>query len=194
MGNSNVIAEVGLSVVNVLKKHMTPEPIASPESIGLCMPQDPEDFQITVWIYSIEEQKSGASSMGFHLDPVDPGIERYSPMQLKVFMLVTAHSKAPSQVRAADEYRIMGRALQTMRDTPVIEKEYLEGSLAGDDMGLNAEMYKLSTEELTKIWNNASKPVKLSFGLSVTVSLESERVRPVGARINEAYINIKQKN
>ena len=194
MGNSNVIAEVGLSIVNVLKKHMTPEPIASPESIGLCMPQDPEDFQITVWIYNIEEQKSGASSTGFRLDPVDPSIERFSPMQLKLFMLVTAHSKAPSQVRAADEYRIMGRALQTMRDMPVIEQEYLEGSLAGDDMALNTEMFKLSTEELTKIWNNASKPVKLSFGISVTVPLESERIRPAGVRINEAHINIKQKN
>jgi len=194
MGNSNAIAEVGLSVVSVLKKHMTPEPIASPESIGLCMPQDPEDFQVTVWIYNVEEQKSGANSIGFRPDPADPRLERFSPMQLKVFMLVTEHSKAPSQIRAADEYRIMGRAMQIVRDMPVIEQEYLEGSLKGDGTALSIEMHKLSTDELTKIWNSASKPIKLSFGISVTVPLESERIRPVSARVNEAYIDVKQKN
>ena len=187
MGNSNSIAEAGLSLVNMLKKNLTPEPIASPESIGLCMPQEPEDFQLTAWIYNFEEQKGGG---GFRPDPADPTIERYAPMQIKLYILITAHSKAPPQTRSADEYRIIGRAMQIIRDIPVIETEYLEGSLASEEASLNVEMLKLSSDDLTKIWNNPSKPVKMSFALSVLVTLESERTRPVGVRVNEARIEI----
>ena len=190
MANSNAIAEAGLSVVNMLKKNMTPEPIASPESIGLCMPQDPEDFQLTVWIYNFEEQKGGGAPTGFRPDPSDPTIERFAPMQIKLYLLVTAHSKAPLQTRSADEYRVMGRAMQIISDMPVIDSEYLEGSLSGEDAVLNVEMLKLSPDDLAKIWNNASKPIKMSFAVSVSVSLESCRVRPVAGRVSEARIEI----
>jgi len=189
MGSSNAIAEAGLSVVNAFKKLMTPEPIASPESIGLCMPQEPEDFQLTVWIYNFEEQKGGAS-IGFRPDTANPEMERYSPMQIKLYLLITAHSKAPSQIRSADEYRIIGRAMQIVRDMPVVDTGYLEGSLANEESSLNLEMLKLSSDDLVKIWNNASKPVKMSFGLSVSISMESDRVRPVGIRVSEALISI----
>ena len=190
MGSSNAIAEAGLSVVNMFKKNMTPEPIASPESIGLCMPQDPEDFQLTVWIYNFEEQKGGAVLTGYRPDPADPSIERYAPMQIKLYMLVTAHSKAPPQIRSADEYRIIGHAMQICKDIPEIDKEYLEGSLASEEAVLNVEMLKLSSDDLTKIWNNASKPIKMSFGLSLSVSIDSDRIRPVAVRIQEARIEI----
>jgi len=192
MGSSNAIAEAGISVVNMLKKNMTPEPIASPESIGLCMPQEPEDFQLTVWIYNFEEQK-GMGASGFRPDPADSTIERFAPVQLKLYMLVTAHSKAPMQTRSADEYRIIGRALQIVRDMPTIQPEYLEGSLATDAGTLNIEMVKLSAEELSKIWNNPSKPVKMSFGLSVTVTLESNLVRKVDTRVGHAQVELTQK-
>ena len=192
MGSSNAIAEAGLSVVNVLKKLMTPEPIASPESIGLCMPQEPEDFQLTVWIYNFEEQKGGINSVGFRPDPADPSLERFAPMQIKLYMLITAHSKAPSQIRAADECRILGKAIQVIRDMPVIEPSYLEGSLANEDSVLSLEMLKLSSDDLTKIWNNSSKPIKMSMGLSVSISLESGRVRKTGVRVIEAHIDLNQ--
>ena len=193
MGSSNAIAEAGLSLVNMFKKNMTPEPIASPESIGLCMPQEPEDFQLTVWIYNFEEQKGGVNATGFRPDPADPTIERYAPMQIKLYMLITAHSKAPPQTRSADEYRILGRAMQIVRDIPVIDPEYLEGSLGSEEAVLSLDMLKLSSDDLTKIWNNTSKSVKMSFGLNVTVSLDSSRIRPVAVRVQEAHIEILPK-
>ena len=194
MGSSNVIAEAGISIVNMLKKNMTPEPIASPESIGLCMPQEPEDYQLTVWIYSLEEQKGGgAGGTGFRPDPNDPSQERFAPMQIKLYMLVTAHSKAPPQTRSADECRIIGRAMQIMRDMPTIDAEFLEGSIAGDAGAISIEMVKLSTEEVAKIWNNPSKPVKMSFGISLTVNIESNLTRPVEQRVGQARIEITQR-
>ena len=192
MGTSNAIAEAGISVVNMLKKNMTPEPIASAEAIGLCMPQDPEDFQLTVWIYNFEEQKSLGAG-GFKPDSANPELERYAPTQIKLYMLITAHSKAPPQNRSADEYRIMGRAMQIVRDMPIIDTEFLEGSLLSEETELNIEMLKLSSDELSKIWNNPSKPVKMSFGLSAVVSIESNRVRPAGVRVSEANILVGQK-
>jgi len=194
MGSSNAIAEAGISVVNLLKKNMTPEPIASPESVGLCMPQEPEDFQLTVWIYSFEEQKGMGGGVGFRPDAADSTKERFAPMRIKLYLLVTAHSKAPAQTRSMDEYRIIGRAMQILRDMPIIESEYLEGSLASEASTISVEMINLSAEELSKVWNNPSKPVKLSFALSVTVTIESNLVRQVDTRVGEAHIELTQKN
>ena len=194
MGSSNAIAEAGISLVNMLKKNMTPEPIASPESIGLCLPTEPEDFQLTVWMYNFEEQNTMSGS-GFRPDPADPSRERFSPMQLKLYMLITAHSKAPPQIRAADEYRIIGRVMQLMRDMPVIEPEYLEGSLAGDSSrGLMMEPLKLAPEEIAKIMNNPSGNPKMSFALTLSVSIESNLTRSVEPRVGDAHIRLTQLN
>ena len=194
MGGSNVIAEVGLSVVNVFRRNMTPEPIASPESIGLCSPQEPDDFQLTVWIYNMEEQKTAGSVSSFLPDPSNPALERFSPMQIKLYLLVTAHSKAPTLIRADNEYRILGRAVQVVRDMPVIDSSYLEGSLLSGGTNLTLEILKLSSDELSKIWNSSSKPIKMSFGLSVSVALESTLVRTIPPHVVEAHIGITQKS
>ena len=194
MGGSNVIAEVGQSVVNVFKRNMTPEPIASPESIGLCLPQEPDDLQLTVCVYNMEEQKNAGSISSFLPDPQNPVLERFSPMRIKLYLLVTAHSKAPPLIRADNEYRILGRAVQVVRDTPVISRSYLEGSLLSEEANLTLEILKLSLDELSKIWNSSSKPIKMSFGLSVSVTLESTLVRTVPPHVVEAHIGITQKS
>ncbi len=194
MGDYNAIYEAGQSLVELLKKEMTPLPVNSPESIGLCTPQEPEDFQLTVWIYNIEEHNDSGLNAGFAVDPDNMQLERYAPLQLRCHTLLTAHSKAPVSTRLTDEYRIIGRALQIVRDNPVIPAAGLVGSLANSAAGLQLQQIRLNNDELGKIWNNASKIVKPSFGLYITpVSIESNRVRPVGARVISAKLGLEQK-
>lgn len=184
MADYTAIYEAGESIVNMLRNIMVPEPIAKKEHIGLCEPQSPEDFQLTVWIYNIEMVKDTGTRTGFQPDPENPALERFSPMQLRLQMLISAHSKAPAIQRFADEYRIIGRALQALRDVASIPQEYLVGSLADVTEPVLIEIKKLESEELTRIWNNSTKTMKPSFGITVSqVFVRSERTREAAPRV-----------
>lgn len=190
MSDYTAIFEVGESIVNMLRDRMVPEPIAKKEHIGLCEPQTPEDFQLTVWIYNIEMVKDTGARAGFQPDPENPAQERFSPMQLRLQLLVSAHSKAPAIQKYADEYRIIGRALQALRDVPSIPQEFLAGSLANAAEPVLIEIKKLESEELSRIWNNSNKTVKPSFAVTVSqVYIRSERVRTAAPRVASAEFN-----
>lgn len=194
MGDSNAIYEAGQSLVELFKREMTPQPVSSPEAIGLCLPQEPEDYQLTVWIYNIEEFNDTGVNSGYIQSPLNQQIERYVPMHLRCHGLVSAHSKAPVQTRLSDEYRIIGRALQIVRDNPSIPADRLTGSLANDAAPVLLQYTRLNTEELSKIWNSANKIIRPSFGVQLSsVTIESNRIRPAGTRVGSADIKLVQR-
>lgn len=194
MGDYNAIYEAGQSLVELLRQEMTPLPISSPEAIGLCTPQEPEDFQLTVWIYNIEEHNDSGLNAGFIADPNNMQQERYAPLQLRCHALLSAHSKAPLTTRLTDEYRIIGRALQIVRDNPSIPAGNLVGSLANGGTAVQLQYAKLNNDELGKIWNNANKSIKPSFGLYLSpVTIESNRIRPVGTRVISTRVDLQEK-
>lgn len=190
MTEYTVIYEVGESLAELLRSGLTPEPVVKRENIGLCEPQSPEDFQLTIWIYNIEMIKDTGARTGFQPDPEDPAMERFAPMQMKLHLLVSAHSKAPAIQKCADEYRILGRAMQVIRDTPSIPPEHLVGSLAEQTEPVLLEIVPLNGEELSRVWNNSSKTIRPSFGVDITqVFMSSTRTREVAPRITKAQFN-----
>ena len=99
MTEYTAIYEAGESLAALLRSELTPEPVAKKEHIGLCEPQSPEDFQLTIWIYNIETVKDSGTRTGFQPDPDDPSQERFAPMQMKLHALISAHSKVPMAVK-----------------------------------------------------------------------------------------------
>ena len=187
MTDYTAIFEAGDSLVELFRGEMAPEPIAKAEQIGLCEPQNPEDFQLTVWIYNIEEVKDTGIRAGYIPDPENPNLERYSPTQIKLFALVSAHSKAPAAQKCADEYRIIGRAVQLVRDNPSIPRKYLRGTIREQQEPVLLEMTKLGTEEISRIWNNSQKTIKPSFGITISqIFIQSNRVREAASRVASA--------
>jgi hypothetical protein len=194
MADYNAIYEAGQSLVELFKREMTPQPISNPEAIGLCTPHEPEDFQLTIWIYNIEEYNDTGINSGYVPDPVNSQLERYVPLQIRCHALISAHSKAPMQTRLADEYRIIGRALQIVRDNPSIPADRLIGSLMNSGVPIQLQYLKLNNDELSKIWNSANKIIKPSFAVHISsVSIDSNRTRPIGSRVSGASIDIVQK-
>lgn len=190
MGDYNAIYEAGQSLVELFRREITPLPISTPEGIGLCIPHEPGDFQLTVWIYNIEEHNDTGINSGFIVDPINPQLERYASMQLRCHALISAHSKAPIQTRLADEYKIIGRALQIIWDNPIIPVNRLTGSLANGGTPLQLQHHKLSNDELSKIWNSANKTIKPSFAIQIaSLTIESNRIRPVSTRVSSASID-----
>ncbi len=194
MTDYTAIFEAGESLVELFRGEMSPEPVAMPEHIGLCEPQEPEDFRLTVWIYGIEESKDTGTRAGYIPDPNNPQIERYAPMQLKLHALVSAHSKASAMQKHADRYRIIGKAMQLIRDNPFIPAQYIQGSLAEQSEPVLMEIVKINSEEMNRIWNNSTKTIVPSFGVDISqIMMASNRIRKIASRVTSAEFDTKIK-
>ena len=117
MADYTALIEAGTALVELLRDNLTPEPLGDRELISLCSPHESGNNQMTLYLYHIEEENPNMTS-GYY--QVDRNTQRIRPAQFALRYLVTAHSKAPVQLREADQHRIVGAAIQTLRDNPVI--------------------------------------------------------------------------
>ena len=187
LADYTAIVEAGNAVVDLLRDNLTPEPLGNRELIALCSPHESENNQLTLYLYHIEEENQNMTSGYYQLDQTT---QRRAAAQFTLRYLVTAHSKAPVQLRQADQHRIVGAAIQTLRDNPVVPQRYLAGSLAEEHAQLHLAVEKVPLEQLLKIWNNTSKEYKLSFVLMVTgVTIASKRKRQV-TRITDFEVSV----
>jgi len=190
MADYTALTEASMALVELLRDNLTPEPIGNRETINLCSPHESENNQLTLYLYHMEEDPQNMAA-GYY--SVDSETERIRPAQFTLHFLITAHSKAPAQTKEADQYRIMGAAVQALRDNPVIPQRYLSGSIAAEKAQLHVSVDRMTMEQLLKIWNNTSKDYKLSNVVTVTgVSIASKRERHV-ARVTEVVIGTDQK-
>ncbi len=186
MADYTAFVEAGTALVELLRDTLTPEPIANRELIALCSPHENENYQFTVWMYQVEEDTQGVE-VGYY--QVSRDIQRIRPTRYNLRFLVTAHSKAPLQLREADQYRMIGAALQVLKDHPALDVKYLTGSLKDSGATVNVVLEKTSMDQLLKIWNNNSKSYKLSFVVLLSnVEIDSHRERKV-TRVTDVTID-----
>ena len=190
MADYTALVEAGNALVEMLRENLTPEPIGNRELIALCSPHESENSQLTLYLYQVEEDTQGAQS-GYY--QVSRDTERLRPARYNLRFLVTAHSKAPAQLKEADQYRMVGAALQVLRDHPIIDQAYLSGSLAEQNAQVHVVLEKTTQDQLLKIWNNTSTAYKLSFVVLLTgVEIDSRRERRF-TRVTDVSIDTQQK-
>lgn len=190
MADYTALVEAGSALVELLRDNLTPEPISNRELISLCSPHESENNQLTLYLYQVEEDTQGVQS-GYY--QVSREVERIRPTRYNLRFLVTAHSKAPAQLKQADQYRMVGAALQVLRDHPVIDQRYLSGSLAEQNAQVHVVLEKTTQDQLLKIWNNTSSTYKLSFVVLLTgVEIDSRRERRF-TRVTDVSIDTQQK-
>lgn len=190
MADYTALVEAGDALVELLRDNLTPEPIGNREAIALCSPHESENNQLTVFLYQVEEDTQATAS-GYY--QVDQNTQRLRPSRYNLRFLVTAHSKAPAQMKEADQYRMVGAALQVLKDHPSIDPVYLTGSLAEQGAVIHVVLEKTNQDQLLKIWNNTSKPYKLSFVVLLTgIEIDSRRERKV-SRVTDVSIAVREK-
>ena len=176
--------------MELLRENLTPEPIGNRELINLCSPHESGNNQLTLYLYQIEEDSQGVVA-GYY--SVDNETERMRGAQYILHFLLTPHSKAPEQMREADQYKILGAAVQTLRDNPVIPQRLLGGSIAAENAEIHIQIEKTNMEQLLKIWNNTTKDYKASVAVTLTgVNIDSKRTRRV-SRVKEVIIGTREK-
>ncbi|PWK11519.1 DUF4255 domain-containing protein [Tumebacillus permanentifrigoris] len=175
MAEYTAIADVGRTLVHLLRSQMTPDPIPSPEMIGLASPADKGDLALSLFLYEV--QQNGLNQQQYWQE--QGNAQTAPPMALDLHFLLTAHSNADLQTRALDEHRIIGRALQVLYDNQNVRGSMLQGALADS----NEEFRVLLMEPLslhTAITLFPNQPYKLSYNLIAgPVYIDSGRNKPI---------------
>lgn len=190
MADYTALVEAGNALVELLRDNLTPEPIGDRELIALCSPHESENNQLTLYLYQVEEDTQGVPS-GYY--QMDRNTQRQYPARYNLRFLVTAHSKAPAQLKEADQYRLVGAALQVLKEHPILDRKYLSGSLAEEGAVVNVVLEKTNPDTLLKIWNNNTNNYKLSFVVLLSnVEIASRKEKKI-TRVTEVEIHTRQK-
>lgn len=182
----SVIADIGLSLVKVLRAALVPELVSQPDGVGLGNPADRGDMNVTVYLYEIKENTDVRSQ-----DMVDMGDRmRYPGVALDLFYIVTAHSTSDILTRGIDEQRMLGKIIQLLHDHPMLAGDDLEGALTDSTNTYRISKEQLPLETLVSLFPN--QPYKLSLGYKVgPVTIDSTRTRSV-SRVSERQFKTKQ--
>jgi hypothetical protein len=190
MADYSAIVEAGNSLVEILRDNLSPEPVGNRELISLCCPHESENNQLTVYLFHVEEDMQNTQA-GYYAQSADT--ERIRPSLFRLSFLITSHSKAPVQVREADQYRVIGAVLQTLKDTPTVPARYLQGSLADSGADLHLSVERPNYEQMMKIWNNTTARYKLSVVCNLSgVTIDSKRLRRI-SRVKDVELNLEEK-
>lgn len=190
MADYTALYEAGNALVEFLRDQLTPEPISKGELISLCSPHESENNQLTVYLYHLEEDSQGGMG-GYYACSRD--MEKMRPTNLTASFLITAHSKAPVQMRQADQYRLMGAVIQAIKDMPLLDRRYLNGSLNQMEGELRLSVERPNFDQMIKIWNNTSSAYKLSIVVKMSgISIDSKRTRRI-RRVADLEIDVQHK-
>lgn len=168
MADYSVIADVGNTIVRILREHMVPEVIMNPDGISVYAPDDKGDVSLGIYLYDIRESKdvreSGMVDEGFHR-------QKYPSVFLDLYYMVTAYSSGDVKFRSLEEQKMLGRALQVLMDHARLD---LGGTPA------RIELLQLENDEKMRLWNVPNVPYKLSLFYKVSpVEIESEKTKQI---------------
>lgn len=111
------IADTGILLTDLLKKHLVPDVIKTPDQIGLLSPSDKSDCSVRVWLYDIRE----CGQLRSHtMISTDCGRQKFPPVYVDLFYMITARSDSDITCRAREEQYLLGKILQVLNDYAVI--------------------------------------------------------------------------
>lgn len=175
MSSYSVISEVTTELMNRLKNGLVPDLIPDEHGLEMCSPAEHGDASLGIWLYDVREcediRVSGMLNNGIYA-------QKYPPMFLTLFVMITPYSASDLQFRAVQEQRIMGRVLQILNDNSYITADSISG---GDDsFDIKIELMNLDVQKQREIWNMNNIPYKTSLYYKITpLEISSEKVRSV---------------
>ncbi len=116
------------------------------------------------------------------------GEQRYPPLALDLFYLLTPMSGSPT-----DDQVILARGLQIFEANATISAPFLDSTLQPSSPSLRLVINPVSLEELTRIWNAFNQPYHLSVCYKAQfVAIDSARQPESGAPVVEGVLDMHQ--
>lgn len=190
MAKYTVLADVSRTLTDLLRTYAVPEPVAKPEQIGICSPQDRGGFVVGVHPYDMKE--STPSGLNVPLTLPDGRLQN-PPMEFRLSYMVSVVSKAEAATRALDEQRIMGKVLQILKDYARLPEQFMPESLRQANEPLSVDMVPMELDEKIKIWSMFNEPYHMSAFFTVSpVLIESSIIRQPSPRVRTVALGSVQ--
>ena len=170
------IAQVGELLVALLQSHMVPGTVRYPAQIGLCEPQEAGDFSVGVWLYDIQE----CVQMNRHeMVTIDSRRQKYPSVYVNLYYMITARFAGDVTYRAKEEAMMLGKLLQTMKDTAVLDLSGIEDADGGEPV-CQIVLQNLGMEEKQRIYHVSDGCYKTSLFYEIgPIEIASEKERNV---------------
>lgn len=189
MGRYTVIADVGSAMVQMLRDNLCPDIILSPDNIGLCSPADKGDMILGLHLYDVRESQE---IRAVEMVDLSPSRQRYPGTYLTLSYMITAYSKADVKYRSAEDQRILGKVIQTLRDNSVLSAQTFTPVTRAGPLDMRIQMLSLEIDAQQRIWNVPNQAYRTSLFYRVgPVEVESGRIRDV-QRVVDLDFTVKE--
>jgi hypothetical protein len=165
-----IIADIGNTLVSILKKNLVPKIISDESLIGLCSPNENENFILSVYLYNIEQNQDMRMN-SYISQGTDTQVR--PPMFLNLYYMITPHSQSEIKFKSYENQIILGKTIQVLNDY----------SMFCDNYGnkLHIDMINLSCSEKSNILSNfETKNSNLSLFYKIApAEIESTNTRHI---------------
>ena len=123
MGRSTSIADVGMSIVKLLRRELVPDTLQNPDAVGLCSPTDRGDYMVGIHLYDIRESEElRVNTM------IARGTEelQYPPSYVNLYYMITVTSTGDIKFRK-DHPDPRGSSVSGQRDSGAKNSEKTTG-------------------------------------------------------------------
>ena len=174
MSDYSIIADASNCLLKLLREHVCPDPILSPESIMLVTPSDKTaDFQLGLCLYEIRELSEMKNSKPYV--SVD-NVRMRHPKPLSLNYLVFINSRAQIAASAEMEQRIFGRVIQALSDVGEIQLTDINPHLPPGDDQATITLTNNSFEEKVRIWTSLQTPYQLGVYFTLAPAMLPSRI------------------
>jgi hypothetical protein len=183
VGDADAIADVGVSLVELLEDRIER---LDRSDIALTTPglhgERGNDWRLTLYLYDVSENDHLSGGERPAEDPMT-GVTPDRPIFLDLRYLLTAHPATggtDGTKKTKEQHKLLGRAIQVLRDNAVLQDSELSGSLAGEDE-VKVSIERESFDAVINIWNtfpDAAYRPSVSYLVS-PVAMDSTRERQV---------------
>lgn len=175
MADYSIIADVSNYIMRTLKEKMCPEPIPSPNDIGVASPADEDiEYILGLYLYDIREATKAATTQFL---PAGPVRLQKAPKPYDLYYMVFTNASSQTGLKALDIQKILGRVTQLINDNSSIQPNQLQKWLESKEPPIVISQANITLEEKIRIWQAVNKPYQVSlFYKAGPVFLSSEVV------------------
>lgn len=182
------IAKTGGALTKILQAALVPEVVPYADKIGLCEPQEKDDYSLGIWLYDIKECPELRS---YRPITVDGEKQKYPPIYVKLYYMITPHAGGDPKYRAQEEAAMLGGVIRAFADTAKLR---WQGKNAANGLEQNSRitLLELPMEDKIRIYHAPDGGYKTSLFYEVgPVELESEKQYAV-RRVVDATFTVEE--
>lgn len=191
MADYNIIADVSMHIVNMLRSRMCPEPIPSPGNIEVTSPAaQNSDYILGAYLYDIR-QEGGVSRPPF---VKTTGLKLQKPPKpYALYYMIYTNGSAQMGMKELDIHKVLGKTAQIMEDNGMILPKILQPWLEIEEPPIALSQAPITLEEKVRVWQAVNKPYQVSLFYKAAPVFLSSEIGMETPRVTDASFDVHVK-